>query len=133
MDIVQIRIAMSNGRFSASADVYVGAGELTEAAELVTGFPTNPKDTRELHFGSFGPDFAGGAVRLQFMCTDLAGHTRMTATVEDDHLSREQKQVQQATIFMDFEPAALDDFVMGLRRLEQQHNGCAKLRGHRRS
>jgi hypothetical protein len=111
--------------------VYVQKGGLIEAAAALEGFPKNASDSREVEFGAFGPKFTGGAVRLRFKCKDLAGHTEICAEIEDDYLS--PGAVESTTLFLDFEPAALDDFVVVLRRLEADREGCADLRALIRS
>jgi hypothetical protein len=47
------------------------------------------------------------------------------ATIEDGYRSR--NEAESATVFIDFEPAALDEFVAALRRLEGNLKGCAEL------
>jgi hypothetical protein len=126
-DVIEIRIIVGNGRFHASANAYVQAGGLSEAAATLDGFPTNASDARELVFGAFGAQSAGGAVRLQLSCWDLAGHARIRATVEDDY--RSENDTESAIVFIDFEPAALDEFVSALRHLEIDLKGCAELAG----
>lgn len=130
-DIIEVRIAVGNGRFCGTTNVYVATGGLVEAARVLEGFPKDVRDSREVEFGSFGPKSAGGAVRLRFQCKDLAGHTEIRAELEDDYLSL--GNVESATIFLDFEPAALDEFVVTLRRLEADRESRAELRAIERS
>lgn len=118
-DVIEIRIIVGNGRFRGSADVYVQTGGLLE------GFPKHAADTRQVEFGTFGPKFAAGAVRLQLSCKDLAGHSMIRATIEDGYRSR--NEAESATVLIDFEPAALDEFVAALRRIEGDLKGCAEL------
>ena len=123
LDVVKVSIAVDNGRFRATTDVYVGSGELQEAADRLRGFPANSHDTREVTFGSFVPGTAGGAVRLEFFCKDLAGHTAFRAIVEDDYSEREPAQC--ATILVNFEPAALDRFLTELIQVEAELGSAA--------
>jgi hypothetical protein len=118
-DIVELRITINNGRFSGSPDVYVATGQLTEAADALAGFPTHPQDTRDYTFGTFGSEFAGGAVRLQFYCRDLAGHP----SIEDDH--SKLGYAQRAEVVLDFDPAALDRFLTELREVEHNHGSAS--------
>ena len=124
-DVIEVRITIGNGRFFGSANVYVQTGGIAEAATVLEGFPTHAADIREVEFGVFGPKFAAGAVRLQLSCKDLAGHSMIRATIEDGYRSRNEAEL--ATVFIDFEPAALDEFVAALRRLEGNLKGCAEL------
>jgi hypothetical protein len=127
----EVQIVVGNGRFGGAADVYVETGGLVKAAGVLEGFPKNAQDSLEIKFGQFGAKSAGGAVQLRFSCKDLAGHPEIRAVLEDDHLS--PGNVECVTLFLDFEPAALDDFVVALRRLEDDREGCAELRAIERS
>jgi hypothetical protein len=122
LDMVEVSIAADNGRFRATADVYVGRGELQQAADTLRGFPATSQDTREVTFGSFGPGTAGGAVRLEFFCKDLAGHTAFRAIMEEDYPERESAQC--ATLLVDFEPAALDKFLRELTQVEAEFSSA---------
>jgi hypothetical protein len=132
-DIIEVRIFAQNGRFRGSADVYVGTNQLLEAAALLSGFPKNPHDKREFIFGAFGPKFAGGGVRLELFCKDLAGHPVIRATIETDSQqistvdNQADEDAESATIYLKFEPAALDRFLAELREIEQKHFGSAIL------
>jgi hypothetical protein len=124
-DIVEVRIVAENLSFRGSADVYVGTDGLLEAAAALEGFPKDRQDTREVLFGAAGPKFAGGSARLKFYCRDGAGHTAFLAEIEEDY--REQERAQCATVVVDFEPAALDRFLIELRQVEIEHRGTAVL------
>jgi hypothetical protein len=123
LDVVKVSIAVDNGRFRATTDVYVGRGELRETADRLSGFPASSQDSRQVTFGSFGPGTAGGAVRLEFFCKDLAGHTAFRAMIEDDYSEREP--AQRATILVNFEPAALDRFLTELIQVEAELGSAA--------
>jgi hypothetical protein len=125
-DVIELRVAAGNGKFSGRADVYVGRGQLLEAAATLKGFPNNPKDAREVLFGAFGSKFAGGAVRLQFYCKDLAGHSVFRATIEAD--CRNEQETQSATVIVDFEPASLDNFLAELTLIDEKLSGSAELK-----
>jgi hypothetical protein len=124
-DIIEVRIVAENALFRGSADVYVGTDGLLEAAAVLEGFPKDRRDSREVIFGSAGPKFAGGSVRLKLFCKDGAGHTAFRAEIEEDY--REQEQAQTAVVFVDFEPASLDRFLIELRQVENEHRGAAVL------
>jgi hypothetical protein len=63
-DVFKVRVTAWNGAFGGSADAYVPIGGLTEAAAKLEGFPRQPSDIRELQFGAFGPEWAGGAANM---------------------------------------------------------------------
>lgn len=124
-DVIEVRVTVENAGFRGTADVYVGTDGLLEAAATLRGFPINGRDTREVVFGTEGKKFAGGAARLRFYCSDLVGHTEFRATIEGDY--GKQEVAESATICVDFEPAALDVFLIELQQIEREHQGSASL------
>ncbi len=124
-DVLQLRVRASNGGFGGTTDVYVPIGGLVEAARTLEGFPRSPSDTRELEFGEFGPEMAGGAISLRFYCTGAAGRAFVEATVESDH--GEMKRAETAHFCVGVEGNAIDAFVSGLRRMETERGGTAHL------
>ena len=114
IDLIEVRVTAENAEFRGSADVYVGADGLLKAAVLLAGFTTNNLDKREIVFGAAGKGSAGGFVRLKFYCKDGAGHATFRATIEGDYRNREL--AESAVVYVRFEPAALDAFLLQLRR-----------------
>jgi hypothetical protein len=56
--------------FGVRLTVCVPIAGLTEAAKKLEGFPCRPLDTRELQFGAFGPEWAGGAAGRLHSCQE---------------------------------------------------------------
>jgi hypothetical protein len=125
-DIFDIRISAWNGAFGGSTSVYVPIGGLAEAATKLEGFPRHPSDKRELQFGAFGAEWAGGAVSMAFYCKDAAGHALVDARIESEHGGT--PKAQSALFFVPVEASAVDAFVEDLRRLEADREGTAALR-----
>jgi hypothetical protein len=69
-DIVEIVLTASNGQFSGRANIYIFHGELSDAADTLTGFPNSISDKCTLEFGEFGPELAKGAARITLHCLD---------------------------------------------------------------
>src|ERR1035441_7228277 len=67
-DVSEIAVVASNGQFSGAAKTYLSIGGLAEAAEALRGFPRDLSDIRELKFGAFGRESAGGGAHLRFFC-----------------------------------------------------------------
>ena len=63
-DAVELKGSAWNGSFGGSTSVWVGQGDLADAATLLAGFPVSLEDRREVAFGASGPKFAGGAMNL---------------------------------------------------------------------
>jgi hypothetical protein len=122
-DVLEVQVIAENADFRGTAAVYVGTGDLHEAAATLLGFPKNQGDKREITFGAFGKHSAGGAVHLNFHCRDLAGHATCTAIIESAY--GDQEVAGSATVCVDFDPASLDDFLLQLMAVEGAHRGSA--------
>jgi hypothetical protein len=131
--VTRARVLVSNSRFQGATEVYLGEETLVEAAKLLQHFPQHAHDTRELILGDFGPNTALGGVRLEFFCKDMAGHPMVRVTIEADspHRFRDRAGVvwkpESAVIYADFEPAALDNFIIQLESIGRTHKGSAVL------
>lgn len=132
IDVYEFDVSASNGRFSGAAKTYVSIGGLAEAAGALKGFPRELSDVRELQFGAFGRESAGGAVHLRFFCIDGAGHAavelRFESTSECYSNSSGDGPTQSAQYTAEIEATAVDDFVSELRQLEETKSGVASLR-----
>jgi hypothetical protein len=132
VDVFEVAILASNGEFAGAAKTYIQVGGLSGAAQTLDGFPRNLSDARELSFGSFGREFAGGGVHLRFFCGDGAGHAVAEIRIESEDAratgSRWRRPEQTAHLFAEFEAHAMDEFVAELRQMEETMSGCAALR-----
>jgi len=125
-DIVELRVSAWNGSFGGSTRLYLAQGELADTATLLAGFPVNIKDEREVTFGAFGPNSAGGGMALRFFCRDGAGHCQLHTTIEADYKLRDSP-AERVEFLSSFEPAALDQFVEQMRILDSSLMGSAAL------
>ena len=125
-DIVELRVSAWNGSFGGSTCLYVAQGELADSATILAGFPENVKDKREVTFGAFGPNSAGGAMALRFSCRDGAGHCQLHITIEADYELRDSP-AQRVEFLSAIEPAALDLFAEQMRVLNSSLTGSAVL------
>jgi hypothetical protein len=124
VDAVELQVTASNGRFSGAARIYISPSQLYEAAALLKDFPAKPSDTRELTFGSFAREIAGGAVKLHFRCVDSCGHAQADIKIESDPL---QGPSESAIFFLPIEATAVDRFVDDLTQLAQDRTHIARL------
>jgi hypothetical protein len=132
IDVYEFDVSASNGRFSGAAKTYVSIGGLAEAAGVLKGFPRELSDVRELQFGAFGRESAGGGAHLRFFCKDSAGHAVVELRIESDDESNTGSHwnlpEQTAHFFGEVEACAVDNFVVELRLLEENKTGVASLR-----
>src|SRR4051794_37931767 len=87
-DYLKLQISVGNGQFAGTTEVYAGLSKLDEFAQELAGFPRAPSDGREVNFGDFGSNSAGGAVFLRFYCADQAGHSYVDIKLESAHNSK---------------------------------------------
>jgi len=126
-DLLQVRVSAWNGAFGGTAEVYVGIGKLEEAAAQPKGFPNDPSDTREVVWGAFGSQSAGGGVSMRFYCADASGHAYVDAKIQSDSLPG--KPVQFVNLSQPIEASAVDSFVDELRLVGVRKAGVARLEG----
>ncbi|MDR3792207.1 MAG: hypothetical protein P4L03_02390 [Terracidiphilus sp.] len=133
-DVLQLKVAASNGLFSGSAQPYVSLGAAQEAAELLKGFPANSNDVREISFGTSGEKFAGGYVHLYFSCWDQAGHAAVEMQFESKNESWPSlpgnpgyAALQTARFRAGIEASAIDRFVNDLKQFLLEKNQTARL------
>ena len=125
-DVTELQLRVWNGEFGGQTNVYIGTGGLREIAAMLKGFPRTPSDTRELTLGLFGPQFAGGAMGINFSCKDLAGHVEAWVRIEGDHSKRSPPETVNLAVSV--EPAAIDLFTAELDVRNDQGRGRAMLR-----
>lgn len=126
VDVVELKASAWNGGFSGSTRLYIGQGDLAEAAAILAGFPVDLNDEREVIFGAFGAELAGGAMNLKFSCIDGAGHCQLQVTIEADYVNRDSL-TERVDMLCTFEPAALDQFVQRMYELNSSLEGSAVL------
>ena len=126
-DVIELRCSGWNGAFGGTAALYEGTGDLELAAEKLRGFPQNPSDQRELIFGSFSRNSAGGAVKMRFYCVGGAGHAYVEATFDGGF--EKAGTIESALLSMPLEAAAIDAFVQELRVMGANRTGTARLTG----
>jgi hypothetical protein len=130
--VLELGISASNGKFSGIALPYLSIDGLPGAAIHLAGFPSSTSDVREIQFGEFGPETAGGCVNLRFFCKDGSGHAvvevRMESKNEGSVETPWDRSPQSVHFFGEIEARAVDDFVTELRAINPRKEGNARLR-----
>jgi hypothetical protein len=81
----------------------------------------------DLNFGTFGREFANGAVQVRLHFQKL-GKIHLTVQAQSHFFPFGAKEVaREATLFLVAEPAALDDFVRALEAIAQGFASTATL------
>jgi hypothetical protein len=125
-DMLELRVSAWNGAFGGHANVYVRLGHVEDVAAKLRGFPETPHDSREVSFGAFGPQSAGGGVSLRFYCIDGAAHAFVASRLESGEMIA--GVLQSVLLALPVEAAAMDSFVDDLGRLGLERHGVALLR-----
>jgi hypothetical protein len=109
-DVSEYKVICSNGPFCGSAKMYVEPDALSKAAEILSGFPSNSKDVRDLKLGTLDPNFAGGGIQMNFRCLDSVGHAAVLVTVRPEE-SRAPDEPLSVCLYVPIEAGAIDAFV----------------------
>ena len=123
-DYLGIEIRAANDRFAGSTWIYAGLSQLSEFADRMAGFPTNPQDDRKYEFGTPDPGFAGGYCSFHLQCVDSSGHARLYVSLQDDYRVHE---LATATLAFPVLAADIDRFAVRLREIEKEQFGEANL------
>mgnify|MGYP000871526389 FL=1 len=123
--VLELRLSAWNANFSGRANFYAALDEPARFAKHIEGFPTHRDDVREYQFGSTNvPGWGGATVTLS--CKDGSGHLALRVSVHRD-TDGASAVAQSATVRLHTVPAAIDEFVHGLRRLRVQVGAFAEL------
>ena len=126
-DLVEVRVAASNGRFAGAADCYCGHDTIPSLAAAARGFPSSSEDRREMEIGTFDPGYAGGGAKLVLRCVDRTGHAVVDVVVRADTRGV-AGLAETASFSLPVEPAAIDEFVAALGRMRSVVGAVARLR-----
>lgn len=123
-DYLGIDISAASKRFAGTARLYAGLTEMSEFADVISGFPKNPQDERKYEFGSQDAGMAGGFCSLRFHCIDGAGHSRVEFVMEDDE---ERHGSASASFGFSVLPVSIDQFTTMLRQIDNKLSDKAVL------
>src|SRR5205807_9529696 len=107
---LKCQVTCSNQCFSGRANIYCSHSALAEMVAVLSGFPSNMRDSRTLELGTFNPNYAEGGVRLHFYCVDSAGHAAVNVQLRSD-TSHNMGKVESVDLQIPLEAAAIDSFL----------------------
>ena len=134
VDIVELRVEVSNGSSVFANEVYVAHATLDETVSDLERFREHVHGgLYNLRFGEFGPEYANGAFQARFHFLQ-PGRLYVTCQQESDFVEFGKKKVAScATMFIESEPILLDHFITELKGLATGKLEHAILEGvHRR-
>jgi hypothetical protein len=124
-DLEELLISASNGRFSGTAQVYFGHGEVEDFANRIRGFPLELS-----HRVIFGNEQSDSSAELVFHCADGAGHTMVIISLAEEFQVYGRPVTRGRVEFeMLFEPLALDSFWQELNKMAMRRGRRAVLHG----
>ena len=121
--VTKLNVSAGNGVFSGESWVYEGG--LSEIADHLVGFPESPSGTRSILIGTFDPRCAGGGIQMRFHCIDGAAHAYDEVRIDSKYAVG--GTIQTVTLTVPVDAAAVDSFVVALRRLAAMRAGVARL------
>lgn len=127
-DMVTLAIAISDGTSLFATRVYVGHQALHDTVQGLDAFKDKiAGGIFDLRFGEFGPEYAAGAfdARLQFR-----RHARILVqvSVQSEFARFEEREfASEARLYLESEPALLDEFILALKALSEGKGEQAEL------
>ena len=117
-DIIEFRIAVSDGTSRFVNQVYVRHAALTDAVSSLDTFKGHVHGgLLDVRFGEFGCEYSNGAFHARFQFPS-PGRLYITSEQESDFGEFAKKTVaSRATMYLKSEPALLDRFVIELQSL----------------
>jgi hypothetical protein len=115
VDVVELRVRVSDGASSFSNQVYVGHDELEEAVSSLNDFKDHMHGGLfDLRFGEFGLEYANGAFHARFHFP-IPGRLFVSCKQEADFVEFGKRAVaSSAAMYIKSEPALLDRFIAEL-------------------
>lgn len=109
-DMIEYQVTCSNGPFRGATKMYLAHDDLSKAAEILSGFPSNIKDSRDVEFGAFDPKAAGGGISMSFRCVDSVGHAVVLVRVRADGC-KGPDEPESVCLYIPVEAGSIDSFV----------------------
>lgn len=129
-DMIEVVFTISDGQSAFATEIYVGHGTLTETVEQLDRFkPQVHGGIYDLEWGSFGPEYVSGAVRIRMHFYHNA-LLCITGLIESAYNEFGLKKVaSKGELYFYSEPALLDRFIEELRAVSNGASDSASLAG----
>jgi hypothetical protein len=122
-DLIEYQVRCSNGSFCGAEKMYLSHGELLKAADDLSGFPSHVKDSRQVQFGTFESNNAGGGIHMGFYCVDSVGHAAVLVKIRSDGC-KAMGEAQSVALYIPVEAGAMDSFVAQARSISEATKGA---------
>jgi hypothetical protein len=125
-EVIEYRVVCSNGSFCGATKMYLAPGDLSKAADTLSGFPSSLKDSRNVRLGASDSNFAGGGIDMAFRCVDSAGHAVALVRLRADG-SKGVGEPQSVCLYIPIEAGSIDSFVAKAQTVANQKGAKAFL------
>ena len=125
-DVIEYQVTCSNGPFRGATNMYLSHDGLSKAAEALSGFPSNIKDSRDVQLGAFEPKFAGGGISMSFRCVDSVGHAVVLVRLRADGC-KGPDEPESVCLYIPVEAGSIDSFVATARSIDDTKGAKAYL------
>jgi len=97
--------------------MYLAQHDLSKTAQILSGFPSDIKDTRDVQLGAFEPTAAGGGIHMSFRCIDSIGHAVVLVRLRADGC-KGPAEPETVCLYVPVEAGSIDSFVSEARSIE---------------
>ena len=125
-DVVEYQVTCSNGPFGGATRMYLAHDDLSNTAQILSGFPSDIKDTRDVQLGAFEPNAAGGGIHMSFRCIDSVGHAVVLVRLRADGC-RGPADPESVRLYVPVEAGSIDAFVAKARSIDETQGAKAYL------
>ena len=116
-DVVKYQVTCSNDSFRGATRMYLSHDDLSKTAQILSGFPSYVKDTRNVQLGVFEPTAAGGGIYMSFRCIDSVGHAVVVVRLRADGC-KGPAEPESVCLYVPVEAGSIDSFVAEARSIE---------------
>ena len=127
-DLLELRVAASDGHSTFTTDAYVSVSWPRETMEALLVFGKHIYGgIYDLKAGAFGPEYAGGALQAR-LHYETPGRLFVSVTLQGEYQKYKNTDVaSEAKLYMRSEPALLDRFAAELLALTVEEGSLAEL------
>src|SRR5215467_8918711 len=118
-DVVKYQVTCSNGSFCGATRMYLAQHDLSKTAQILSGFPSDIKDTRDVQLGAFEPTAAGGGIHMSFRCIDSIGHAVALVRLRADGC-KGPAEPETVCLYVPVEAGSIDSFVAEAGSIEDR-------------
>lgn len=106
--------------------MYLAHDDLSKTAQILSGFPSDVKDSRDVQLGAFEATAAGGGIHMSFCCIDSVGHAVVFVRLRAVGC-RGPVEPESVCLHVPVEASSIDSFVAKARSIDDTQGAKAYL------